>query len=67
MAQLGGVPGLAAKPLQRVRLLSHVGIEDFQRNDAAEILVGRLVNRAHAARGDVRQHLVFAEACTRAE
>src|SRR6185312_8528086 len=60
-----GVAGLAAKALQRVGLLGQVAIENFQSDGAAQLLVGRLVHGAHAAGGDVRDHLVLAQTSAR--
>ena len=37
------------------------GGEDLEGDDAAEADVHRLVDGAHTAGGDVRQHLIFAD------
>ena len=59
VAELGGVTGLAAVVLQRTRLLGHAGIEYLQSDQAAQLLVGRLVNRAHAAGGDASASTLY--------
>ena len=62
VAELGGVAGLAAETLQGVGLRRHVRRQDLQGHLALEHGVDGLVDRPHAAGGDVRHHLVLADA-----
>ena len=65
VAELGGMACFAAETLQGVRLIGQRGIEHFQGDEPAKLLVGGLIDCTHAATGDVRQHFVFAEAVAR--
>ena len=58
----GGVAGLAAEAFEGAGVVEEAGGKHLESNDAAEADVHGLVDGAHAASGDVRQHLVFSHA-----
>ena len=52
MVQLGQRLGFAGEAFGERRIVADAGREDFQRDDAVQLLLPRLVNRAHAAFAD---------------
>ena len=62
MAQAGHVAGFPVQPLQERGGLGNVFRQHLEGDRAAQLDVHGLVDRAHAARGDVGKHLIFAEA-----
>ena len=62
VAELLGGAGLAAEALAHARVGGQVGRHDLEGDLAVELHVARLVDRGHAAAGDVAEDLVAADA-----
>jgi len=49
---LGQCPGFARETFGKCRVIADAGRKDFQRHQAVELFLPRLINRSHAAFAD---------------